>query len=374
MTKKIELFFKSLFLKILIGSAQKKTENKLPVITPQTKVLFIRLNRIGDALVTTPLIAQVKEKTGCMVDILADQKNYFVFQNLPVKQNVFVYRKGLKALRELIVDLNGRKYDIVVDTHDDVSFTVGLIVRLVRAPYKFALHKMNAALFTHTVPKPDPEKVHVVERIMQLTSLFGFPPDLQSARVVYEPLAASKQKAADFIAKRFPGENFIVGINISAGSEARFWGRERYQKLVKALHEKGIAIVLLSTTRDLKHAFMIYEEREKIFYTPKFDEFAAIMAHLNLLFSPDTSTVHLASIYGVPVFGLYVKYQTKDMIWSPFGSNFDCVVTEEPTLVNMSFDKVFPRFMDFLEKQRNKAPEAGNRTLLHSQQVNNISH
>jgi hypothetical protein len=62
------------------------------------------------------------------------------------------------------------------------------------------------------------------------------------------------------------------------------------------------------------------------------------------------------------------------MIWSPFGSNFDCVVTEEPTLVNMSFDKVFPRFMDFLEKQRNKAPEAGNRTLLHSQQVNNISH
>jgi ADP-heptose:LPS heptosyltransferase len=355
MKKKIELFFKSLFLKVLVGSVKKHSGEPLPAITPQTKVLFVRLNRIGDALVTTPLLAQIKEKTGCSIDVLADEKNYFVFQNLPVRRNVYVYRKGLKPLRELLKVLQQQEYDIVVDAHDDVSFTASLIIRLIPAPYKFALRKENEQLFTHTIEKPNSERVHVVERILQLAQLFGCMPEYATAHVVYEPSANAKQKAAEFIAKRFPGKQFIVGINISAGSEARFWGRERYRKLVSDLRAQGYAVMLLSTTRDLKHAFMIYDERDKIYYTPKFDEFVAIMEHLSVLFSPDTSTVHLASIYRVPVFGIYVQYNTEDMIWSPYGSDFDGVVTREANLANMTYEEVYPKFLQFLERHQNKA-------------------
>lgn len=350
--KKTELFFKDFLLNMLLATAAKKIGRALPQINAETRVLFIRLNRIGDALVTTPLIAQVKEKWGCRIDILADQKNYFVFQNLPARDNVYIYRKGFQPLMELIGELNDNNYDIIVDTHDDVSFTVSSIVRLLKAPYKFALKKKNAKLFTHTVKKPDPQKVHVVERIIKLAELFSFQPDLQQTHVVYEPLPESKHKAAEFVQKHFAGKNFIVGINISAGSEARYWGNERYRKLVAELKSQNIDVMLLSTTRDLKHAFMIFDERDKIFYTPKFDEFVAIMAHLSALFSPDTSTVHLASIFRIPVFGLYVKYQTKDMIWSPYGSDFDACITEEPNLMNMSFEEVFPRFLSFLEKHK----------------------
>ncbi len=354
MKKKLEVFFKNILLKLLVGFTAKNADVPLPVITPQTKVLFIRLNRIGDALVTTPLIDQVWRETQCVVDILADRKNFFVFENMPAKQNLYIYLKGLKPLRELVRKLNEREYDIIVDTHDDVSFTASLIVRLLKAPYKFALRKANANLFTHTIDKPDPAKVHVVERVLQFAPLFGLTPDFEKARVVYEPLPVSKQKVADFIEKRFPGKPFILGVNISAGSDARYWGTERYRKLVLDLQKENVEILLLSTTRDLKNAFRIYEDRDRIFYTPKFDEFAAIMEHIDLLFSPDTSTVHLASIYMVPVFGLYVQFNTTDMIWSPYGSDFDAVITKEPNLLNMSYEKVFPRFLAFLNKFRNR--------------------
>ncbi len=350
MIKNAEIFFKARLLKLLLLSVKQDKNLPLPMITPQTKVLFIRLNRIGDALVTTPLITAIKEKTGCIIDILADEKNDFVFRNLPARRKVFVYEKGVKPTRELIAQLNLENYDIIVDTHDDVSFTVSLLCRLIRAPYKFALRKENAKIFSHTIEKPNPETMHVVERVLMMSSLFGFEADRKNARVVYEPSEESKQKVREFFHSRFPDSKFIVGVNISAGSEARFWGTDKYRKLVLELQKDNIDVVLLATTRDLKHAFRITDQRDRIFYTPKFDEFVAVMQHINLLFSPDTSTVHLASIYSVPVFGLYVKFKTKDMIWSPYGSEFDGVITESPTLMGIPFEEASIKFKSFLEK------------------------
>jgi ADP-heptose:LPS heptosyltransferase len=71
---------------------------------------------------------------------------------------------------------------------------------------------------------------------------------------------------------------------------------------------------------------------------------------LNVLFTPDTSIVHVASAFEKPVFGLYVKYNTKDIIWAPFKSPFDCVITQEPTLANVSFGSVKQKFIPFFEK------------------------
>jgi len=85
----------------------------------------------------------------------------------------------------------------------------------------------------------------------------------------------------------------------------------------------------------------------------EFDTFAAGISKLNFLFTPDTSVVHIASIYKIPVFGLYVKYNTQDMIWSPYNTEFDCIVTEEPTLKNISFEEVINKFIPFLERNIN---------------------
>jgi hypothetical protein len=38
------------------------------------------------------------------------------------------------------------------------------------------------------------------------------------------------------------------------------------------------------------------------------------------------------------------------MIWSPYVSEFDCVVTEGPNLVNVTFDEVQYKLKPFLQK------------------------
>ncbi len=354
MKKKLELVFKKLLLKVLTLVSKKPKSGSIPESNAIRKVLVIRLNRIGDALVTTPLIAQIKKQNKFLVDVLADEKNYFVFQNSPDVNKLFVYRKGFKFLYDTIRLLNAQDYDIVIDSHDDTSFTVSMLTKLINADYKIALTKENESLFSETITRPDSSKVHVVERILELTKLLGFEADKSTARIAFFPSEAAKQKTAEFVEKRFKDKKFVLGINISAGNEARSWGIANYRKMVEELQKRNIDVVLLSTTRDLKYAFRIYNERDKIFYSPKYEEFVAIMPHLDLLFSPDTSTVHMASMYGVPVFGLYVKYNTKDCIWSPYNTEYDCIVTEESNLWGVSYDKVVSKFFPFLEAQMNK--------------------
>ena len=79
-----------------------------------------------------------------------------------------------------------------------------------------------------------------------------------------------------------------------------------------------------------------------------------MIKYVDLLITPDTSIVHVASAFKIPVFGLYVKYQTNDHIWSPFNSPFECVITEEATLQNVSLDSVKSKLIPFFENYYNE--------------------
>lgn len=348
--KKFELFFKTLLLRIFLLFSSAKKSSDIPVLKADDKILLVRLNRIGDALVTSAFIEQLRLHTKAQIHVLADSKNYFVFKRIPAVNNIFVIRKNLEDYKTLFKMLLKENYKVVVDLHDDVSTTATVVIAKLKAPYKFGLEKENSRIFTATTPKLDSTSTHVIERSLELLKLFGITPDRSTAGIKYSPEPASLEKADEFMQKRFDAKKFTLGINISAGSEARFWGIHKYQKLVEFLKQYDINVVLLSTTKDLKHAFRIYSERDKIYYTPSFDEFAAIMSKIDMLFSPDTATVHLAAIYKVPVFGIYVKYNTEDMIWYPYGCDFDCVITKEPTVHNVSFNDVIAKFKPFLEK------------------------
>ncbi len=54
---------------------------------------------------------------------------------------------------------------------------------------------------------------------------------------------------------------FLVGVNISAGSEARFWGVENYQKLLQTLSKFNVRVILYCPPKDLHYALEITSKR-----------------------------------------------------------------------------------------------------------------
>ncbi|MFA8343339.1 MAG: glycosyltransferase family 9 protein, partial [Rhodothermaceae bacterium] len=311
--KEVEIFFKNIVLKLflLFNKVQKVDDVN---INSQSKVLLIRLNRIGDALVTTPFINQLKKYTGCKIDILADRKNSFVFKNNPDLDNVFVFKKGFSGFRETVKKLNSNNYDIVIDLHDDVSTTVTFLISALKIPVKIALDKGNETVYSKVVKKLDSEKHHVIERNLNILKELKLKVNKEEANIVYSVPESEYEEVDTFLEIYKLKKKKLVGINISAGSEARFWGVENYKQLADQLLSFDVNVILLCHKDDVDKAKAI-NKTLPIFYSPSFDIFSAMISRLDFLVTPDTSIIHIASAFEIPLFGLYVKYNTKDIIW-----------------------------------------------------------
>ena len=352
--KEFEIFLKNLLLRLLLLFNPKRKNNKELKINKSSKLLFIRLNNIGDALVTTPLIGEIKKQTGCQIYVLADRKNHFIFTHNKDVDFVWKFEKGLGGLFRTAKKIDTENFDAIVDLHDDVSTTVSFLLALCKTPNKLGLEKSNSKIYSKTTPKLDTVNHHVIERNAELGKLLNLKIENKNLNVVYTPKPESFVKVDEYLNEKFKTKKYLLGVNISAGGDARFWGVENYKKLLAFIKEYDVNVLLLTLMRDIKEAYEIAGYDQPVYQTPSFDEFSAMISRLNFLFSPDTSTIHLASAFEVPVFGIYVKYNTQDMIWSPYKSDFDCVVTLEPTLKNMTFEEVKTKLKPFLEKQLNK--------------------
>lgn len=346
--KKVEIFFRNLLLKLLLLiSSSKQRESGLEK-SEFSKILFIRLNRIGDALVTTPLLHLIKKELGCKIFILADKKNHFVFENNEDIDSIIIFEKGLKGIRRILNFIRKENIQTVVDLHDDVSTTVSFLIALSKAKNKFGLEKENKNIYTKIIPKLDPKNTHVVDRILELSKLFGIEKNNEELKIIYNSKKQSKEKVKLFLQKHFIERKFLIGINISAGSDARFWGIENFKSLLNFLSNYDLNIILLCAPNDLNLASQITQQNV-IFYSPSFDEFASMIFELDMLFTPDTMAVHLAAVHKIPVFGIYVN-DTEDMIWTPYKTEFDCVTTKKSNLKNITFVEVKEKLKSFLEK------------------------
>lgn len=347
--KKLEILLRHFFLNLLLFLKSPSKSNEPVKIDSNSNVLLIRLNRIGDALVTTPLIKELKKQKNCKITVLADAKNYFIFNNKYVNETI-VFKKGLAGFIKTLRKINSMKFDVIIDLHDDVSTTVSYFLTLTNSFNKLGLSKSNDRVYTHTIKRLDDAKFHVIDRVMQLSILLGLRIDKEKINIYYYPSDESIRKAGDFLLTNFIDNNFLVGINISAGNKSRFWGVENYQKVVQFLVDKNVKVLLLCSPADVNLANEISNDKTKIFYSKSFDEFSALIGQLGMLFTPDTSVVHIASAFNIPVFGLYVNYNTSEMIWAPYKSDFECVITKEPTLENITFEQVINKFDPFLKK------------------------
>ena len=141
MMKRIEIFLRQIILKVLLFSSKRKTSAEYPAVTKQSNVLFIRLNRIGDGLVTTPLLTQIKKEIGCTIFVLADVHNHFIFEHCPAVDKTIIYKKGIMGIRHLKSTLEHNKIDTIVDLHDDVSTTISFILQMSKTRQIFGLKK-----------------------------------------------------------------------------------------------------------------------------------------------------------------------------------------------------------------------------------------
>lgn len=348
--KEIEIYLRKFLLSLYLffkKNEKKQTELK---ISKEDKILLVRLNRIGDALVTTHVIKHIKEHSGCEIHVLADRKNFFIFENDKNVDKTFIFPRKLKEIKILQEEINNSNYLALFDLHDDVSTSASLFIGMLNIENKIAYDKKTRKLFTHLVPYLDPKKHHIIERYSQFLDYLKIPYNRDEIRVNYQPTEEASNYAENLVNNLFEEKKILVGINISAGSEARFWGIERYKELISYFSKYDVNILLFAAPTDIEKAKKIIDNEKLISAGPTFDRTTAVIKQLDFLFSPDTSVVHIASGFNIPVFGIYIHYNTDNVVWYPYNTKHELVVTEKPTLNELAFDTVINKLKIFFEQ------------------------
>src|SRR5690606_8910722 len=202
----------------------------------ERRVLVLRPDGIGDAIVTTPLLRAIAGISPEMtVDVVASTANAPFLTRLDFVRRVFVLdrrRKGETA--RLARALRAERYDAVLDPRIIEPSMTGLMIMLATgASSRIGVGGRGAdGALTHVVPLVPG---HIIGLLAGFGPVFGLHPS-ELMRPPHVPLEDPERSWAEQIwsAER-SGSGRRLLVNVSAGERSRVWPEQRFARVIQAV-------------------------------------------------------------------------------------------------------------------------------------------
>jgi ADP-heptose:LPS heptosyltransferase len=315
---------------------------KAPFLPEPPRILFLRQDRIGDVLVSIPLIRAVRQRyPDAHIGIVLGTNNNTVAHALrPWVDTFHTYRKGALALVRLRSELRSGRYDVVVDLMDNPSTTSALLMWASAAPRRFGIDKTNRGAYSHVVPLLDRSSVHIVDRLMMLMLAFGASVDEWDRHLEYRLTEADRDAALRSVPES--GRPKLI-VNITGSDPSRIYDDEATIRVLRSLaHEEGLwdCYVACAPHHGDRQRRICQETGWKaIPAVASFHEYACIISRANLVWTPDTSTVHLAAAFGIPSVVLFVHSNPNLLPWTPYATQH-IALTDTMAISNIGWEHV----------------------------------
>ncbi len=291
-----------------------------------SKILFITLSNIGDAIMTTPVL-QVLHKLypEVVIDIVGDQRSSEIFKYCPFRGRI-LHKQKQKFLRggpSLLKDLWFQSYDLIVDIRTD-----GLAY-LIPAGKRYT--KFNRKL------NRKPTGSHAVQQHMDIISeLFqGDPPQCR----VW--LGDAEKKFAEEALGKYYGKR-LLGLGIGANAEIKIWPKENYLSLLDKTRGFFDAAIFLGDDRDKEFSDFISSQIEmpciNLCGVTDIIQAVAVQQCLVGFIGNDSGLGHMASAAGIPtitIFGIGDPGR-----YRPWGSKSIWLQGKDNKLGNIKVDDV----------------------------------
>lgn len=274
-------------------------------------IVFLRPGKLGDLLVATPLFHALKtEIHDLKVSVVCSPYNYVIIQNSPDIDKIRITNfHSVPDIFRCILWITRNNADMVVDLTPGFSRTTSLISRFLQmAKIRTAgMHKGEFSKFFDITT--DNQGCHIIDRNRMLleTAVNHCFKDSDFRPIIYST-EKQAETAAEYIKKNCCA-GFILGVNLSAGQKERQWSYQNYLNLVKMVqrsYSEELTIILFSHGEQRLWAKNISDQMP-VQIAPSTDMLttAEILKYCNLLFTPDTVFLHLASAANIPVVALY---------------------------------------------------------------------
>ncbi|HOP07162.1 MAG TPA: glycosyltransferase family 9 protein [candidate division Zixibacteria bacterium] len=330
-------------------------------------ILVLRPDKLGDMIATIPALHALKAHLPhARIEVIASPHNRDLIADDPDIDAVHTYTKNILHDIPMIRRLKKARFDIVFDPicHDSVT---GLILSkwIGRHSIKAAARKLRLRPYYDYCEPYEPDgRDHSIDNSLLVFNVFGIDPaSVDPYRPMYLP-EDSIRKAEAFY-ESVPSNCLRVGFNISAGSPSRTLDVRKYIAVMHAVaadYPDAEFIISCAPNERERGEELQRALPGKTHLIPdgrSFRDVCAVISRLDILISPDTSLVHVAGTFGVPVVALYSGHIRNFYFWKPYRQECGWVISNEfHHLLDIEPEQIVDQFrrlvatLDLTEKAR----------------------
>ena len=306
------------------------------------KILVISLAGIGDTLIATPLIRELRENfPEATIDALVmwpgakDLLEHNPHLNRVFQKNLM--KCGRLASVNFLRSLRHEHYQLSLNTHPQsrihyrvAAWLAGAEVRLSHEYDGF--NWLDRSLVTGTLPQDYSR--HSIENNFDLLPLIGGQKKLAAHAMEFFLTAAEEFFAEDFLARHKLSGKKILGLHVGSGGTKNLplkrWPLKNYAGLVRQLNKErpDIHVLLFGGPEEAKdHQIVLAQANRELALeakTKNLRETAALMKRCHAFLSVDTALMHIAAAMKVPN-QIVIEAPTLNVTNWPYGSEFTLV-------------------------------------------------
>lgn len=280
-------------------------------LPPRPRILIVALRRLGDVLLTTPLVRSVRRAfTDAMIDVLVFSETAGILEGNPDIDRCLTLPTRARANESLAMAARlWRRYDLAITTQagDRPTFFAVLAGRKRAGVVETRLIGTLKRALLDRVLAPMPG-AHRVAEMLALARLIGVEPVPQ----VVPPRAGTLPAglAADYAV-----------LHAAPMYVYKRWTPQGWRALARRLGERGLAVVATGGPAAAERAYLDevfagLPEVRRLDGALSWPDLAALLAGARVFVGPDTSVTHLAAACGCPVVALFGP--TDPRLWVPW--------------------------------------------------------
>jgi len=298
------------------------------------RLLAVRVDNLGDVLMTTPALAAAAEsRPGLEITLLGGPGASALAPHLPMVRSViearvpWVRHEGDVPADDdmaLVARLASGRFDaaIIFTVCTQSALPAATLCRLAGIPLRLAHVRENPyQLLTDWVPEPDTaiaDARHEVRRQLDLVAHIGWRcADERLRFALHAADAGAVEALLGEAARQAPA---LVVVHVGASAPSRRWPPERFGQAADAIaRETGAAIVYTGSAAEAP----LIEQARAAMGSPSLSlagrlslgQLGALVARADLVLTNNSGPAHLAAATGTPVVDLYALTNPQHTPW-----------------------------------------------------------
>lgn len=316
-------------------------------------ILLIQLRQLGDILLTTPCIREIKrEMPKSKVTFLSHNMGKLILEGNPYLDEYFCYDNKMSALDEFKImrTLRARKFDLVIDFMNNPRSA--LYTRFTGAIERVAFQSRRRIAYTATVPRAKTSD-YIVREKFKLLREAEFAPQYEDLTLPwFEKHTAPFMNVLGY-ASAFSDAPLRVVLSPTHRRENRQWPKAAYATLADRLvREWGAAVLWIwgPGEEEFIDATMALCQEKTIKAPPtSFREMAALIANCDLMIANSNGPSHVA--VATQICSLQLHGHTEAAAWCPLNDQHRAIQTGAD-MSQLSVATVWDSLADFSERVR----------------------